>query len=207
MGCSVCHYHTGTPGGDIKIGNSSGFDLGGFASREWLAGFLDPKQINGPKYFGNTAFKSGEMANFLKEEFDIDDEEELEFVKEEYQSIAMALSAEAKLPSQTEADKENADLIDEGRELIADRCTECHKFGDEGHLGSAPDLTGYGSVEWLTGILANPAHERFYPDTNDGMPAYESFSNDTPEERARRIQVLAHWLRGEPAPEPNPVEQ
>ena len=41
-------------------------DLGGFASREWLTGLLDPKRVDGPKYFGNSGFKKGEMVAFVK---------------------------------------------------------------------------------------------------------------------------------------------
>ena len=41
--------------------------LAGFASREWLAGLLDPKQIDGPDYFGPTSHHDGDMVNFVKE--------------------------------------------------------------------------------------------------------------------------------------------
>jgi mono/diheme cytochrome c family protein len=73
------------------------------------------------------------------------------------------------------------------------RCTECHQFRKKDEDATAPDLTGYGSREWLIGIIANPKHERFYGTRNDRMPAFG-------EEKildARSIELLADWLRGE----------
>ena len=66
-----------------------------------------------------------------------------------------------------------------GAALIKDQagCTNCHHFHDEGSLGSAPDLTGYGSREWLIGMISNPEHERFYGDKNDRMPAFAAGDN------------------------------
>ncbi|NQT12634.1 MAG: cytochrome c, partial [Planctomycetes bacterium] len=86
-------------------------------------------------------------------------------------------------PSQREIDQRDADRIEEGRELLVDwGCTDCHRFGDEGdHVG--PDLTGYGSAEWIGQFISDPADEdtgvrrklRFYGDENYGMPSYRRF--------------------------------
>jgi mono/diheme cytochrome c family protein len=78
-------------------------------------------------------------------------------------------------------------------------CIDCHKFGDQGDLGLAPDLTGYASREWLTAFISNPAHERFYPETNDRMPA---FAADSAKPLANRLSpedlaMIVAWLRGE----------
>ncbi len=77
-------------------------------------------------------------------------------------------------------------------------CADCHYFHGAGYLGIAPDMTGYGSRDWLTGIITNPEDERFYPNRNDGMPAYHAF----PEEPAKNlltreeIETLADLIRG-----------
>ena len=70
--------------------------------------------------------------------------------------------------------------IDEGRELLVSEmgCTDCHRFHDDGELGIAPDLTGYGSREWLIGFISDPRHERFYGENNDRMPAYAPSGDD-----------------------------
>ena len=72
------------------------------------------------------------------------------------------------------------------------------KFRDKGELGSAPDLTGYASPEWLTAFLSNPADERFYRDENDRMPAFAPHPGD-PANRlsAEDLALLVSWLRGE----------
>ena len=77
-------------------------------------------------------------------------------------------------------------------------CADCHKIGDAGDLGSAPDLTGYGSPNWLQEFISNPEHERFYPDTNDRMPAFAD-SDDITQNRLSPIELdlLVRWLRGQ----------
>lgn len=196
--CSICHDHLAGPGGDpmaeIKAEESTSPNLAGFASRRWLAGLLDPKKINGPEYFGNTAFRGGKMADFVKNTFS-------EFEADERAGIIAALSAEAELPSQRLIDAQDAKLIAEGRTLITEEagCTECHKFRGHGQLGTAPELTGYGSARWTTGILRDPAHVRFYGKHNDRMPAYAASETDPSLNTldARRIELLVKWLRGE----------
>ncbi|HEY2837587.1 MAG TPA: c-type cytochrome, partial [Pirellulales bacterium] len=68
----------------------------------------------------------------------------------------------------------DAQLIAKGDALIKDKagCTNCHRFGDQGDLGAAPDLGGYGSREWLLGMISDPKHERFYGEKNDRMPSF-----------------------------------
>ncbi len=68
-----------------------------------------------------------------------------------------------------------------------------------------PDLTGYGSREWLIAIISDPAHKRFYGTRNDRMPAYAK-DPEKPDQNvlsATQIELLANWLRGagsEPRP-------
>jgi ubiquinol-cytochrome c reductase cytochrome b subunit len=99
------------------------------------------------------------------------------------------------LPGQAEADERDVALIEEGRKFIASetaRCVECHQFRKSDEGATAPDLTGYGSREWLISIISNPRHERFYGRRNDRMPSFG-------EEKildARSIELLADWLRG-----------
>jgi len=70
-------------------------------------------------------------------------------------------------------------------------CIDCHKFHNKGQFGGAPDLTGYGSREWLTGIISDPAHKRFYGKTNDRMPAYAGTLS------TKQIEILSDYLRGD----------
>jgi ubiquinol-cytochrome c reductase cytochrome b subunit len=199
--CASCHDAISKQPGhdpldDIKASSSLAPNLAGFASRPWIAGLLDPKQIVGPDYFGNTKFRNGKMVGFVKETLaELDDEQKANLTK----AIA-ALSAEANLPSQRDLDKKDAAMIEEGRRLIADDfgCTDCHKYRDKPGAGEAPDLAGYGSASWIADFMANPAAKRFYGKQNDRMPAYAPSAHSAENIlNAHQIEMLTNWLRGD----------
>jgi ubiquinol-cytochrome c reductase cytochrome b subunit len=200
--CATCHNHgtnsdTAEIGEDIWIEQSTAPNLSGFATRRWLTGLLDPKQIVGPEYFGNTKLRRSKMVGWVKDNLGNLDEDG----KKNLEKTIAALSAEAKLPAQRDLDAKDAKIIEEGRKLIVDdfSCTDCHKFHDAGTQGDAPNLTGYGSLEWTAGVIRNPAASRFYGKINDRMPAYASSASDPSQNAltARQIELLADWLRGQ----------
>jgi ubiquinol-cytochrome c reductase cytochrome b subunit len=191
--CASCHRYEGHDGLGVTTTNPpSGADLKGFASREWLAGLHDPARISSPHYFGGTKFADGKMARFVKKavaEFSAEQKEQLT-------RVIAAVSAEASLKSQRAIDQRDSALIAEGRVLFtteAMRCAECHQFRKKDEDATAPDLTGYGSKEWLVGIITNPKHERYYGKRNDRMPAFGADSILD----AQAMGLLADWLRGE----------
>jgi len=193
--CASCHPHVDAAGQGIASEDPSAPNLYGFATRDWVAGWLDPKRVGGPHYFGNTAFANGDMVTHITMELaDLSDEE-----KQELQQIAMLLSAEAKLPGQAALDAKDAETIGEARELMnLYGCLDCHKFHGEG-TSNGPELSAYGSREWTMAIIANPGAERFYGNDNDRMPAYAEFP-EKPEKNLlseREIGLLADWLRGD----------
>ena len=198
--CAGCHRYDGRDGmGNSLKESPSASDLKGFASRAWLAGLLDPQRIDSPHYFGATKFKDGKMAKFVKKDVaGFSDEQKAQLNK-----IIAALSAEAELKSQRDVDRRDAALIAEGKTLIAGdsmRCSECHQFHKPDEDASAPDLTGFGSRDWLMNFIANPAHARFYGKRNDRMPAFGS--DKVLDDHA--IGLIADWLRGDwydPSPE------
>src|SRR5260370_7971515 len=72
-------------------------------------------------------------------------------------AIATALSAQSQLQTQRESDGKDAELIRRGVGLIEQNCTRgCHKFGEHGQAGLAPDLTGYGPHQWNTCPWVDP---------------------------------------------------
>lgn len=196
--CAKCHRHGGNDGsGGTPKDEASAADLKGFGSRAWLEGLLDPKKIETAAYFGNTKFckpaegkKKGKMIRYVLEDLkDLSDADKAKLKK-----IVAALSAEAQLPSQADADKKDAAAIEEGRALINGgkdpfSCADCHQFRND-EKGSGPDLTGWGSRDWMIALVKNPAHERFYEgDHNDRMPAFEK------ELDAKAIGAVVDWLR------------
>ncbi len=191
--CASCHRYGGHNGvGAVPKEPEAASDLKGFASREWLSGLLDPERIRTPQYFGATRFKDGRMARFVHQTVAAYSPEE----KEKLRKVIVALSAEAKLKSQIDADRRDEALIAEGRSLLRNqeiRCTECHQFQRPDEEATAPDLTGYGSREWLTAFLHDPAHARFYGRRNDRMP---SFGKDQVLDD-HSLGLIADWLRGD----------
>lgn len=198
--CASCHSHADAAGKGMVAAESSAPNLHRFGTAEWIEGLLDPSSIAGPRYFGKTKFADGEMASHMQELMaNADDEMEL---REKLRQAAAALAAEAGLGSHAGATSPKAADIEAGRKLIAGElgCTDCHRFRDQGELGSAPDLTGYGSREWLAGMIANPQGERFYAeDRNDRMPAFAP-QPEQPEQNLlsqQELDLIVHWLRGE----------
>jgi len=193
--CASCHSHL-PPAEDASpaLAKATAPNLYGFADRAWIAGLLNPEQISGPSYFGGTAHAEGEMASYVKETLP-------DWPAEDVKNVVLALSAEAQLKSQRADDEKDATRIAAGRELIAneENCTMCHKFHDVGELGSAPDLTDYGSRGWLIGMIRNPTHERFYRDANDRMPAFAEHEGNSTKNLLddRAIGLIADWLRGD----------
>lgn len=163
-------------------------DLKGFASREWLAGLLDPARVDGPHYFGGTKFKDAKMVKWVKKNATPDKADDLK-------KVTAALSAEAKLKSQINADKIDAEIIKQGRVLITGDfdCVDCHSFAKKYPDAIAPDLTGYGSRTWLMRFISNPNHADFYGKRNDRMPAFADKKILDP----KQIGLLADWLRGD----------
>ena len=191
--CAGCHRFNGHDGlGLVSTNAPEASDLKAFASREWITGLLDPEKINGPHYFGGTKFKDGKMAKFVKKDvaqFSVEEKAKLN-------KVIIALSAEAELKAQRDGDKRDDAIIREGKALLSSaemHCADCHQFHKTDEDATAPDLTGYGSRAWLTEIIANPTHAKFYGKKNDRMPA---FAEDKILD-AHSIGLLVNWLRGE----------
>jgi ubiquinol-cytochrome c reductase cytochrome b subunit len=195
--CASCHrfgQHDGT--GAVPKEPPSASDLKGFASREWIRGLLDADQIDQPHYFGASRLKDGEMARFVKKDVSAYKDEQ----KQMLAKVIVALSAEAELPSQAELDKRDASDILAGQPMLKKstaespglNCVRCHRYRDSGK-DDAPDLTGYGSKKWIVGIISDPIHEMYYPESNDRMPRFGAQGILD----ATSIELIADWIRGE----------
>jgi ubiquinol-cytochrome c reductase cytochrome b subunit len=189
--CAACHRYDGHDGTNgIPMDPQSASDLKGFASREWLSGLLDPTKVDSTNYFGATKFRDKKMVGFVKKTVAKYSAEE----KAHLSKVIAAVSAEAQLDGQTSIDKRDAALIEEGRTLLRSetQCTDCHQFHKTDEDATGPDLTGYGSRQWLIKFISNPEHPGFYGARNDRMPAFgeKQILSD------REIGLIADWLRG-----------
>jgi ubiquinol-cytochrome c reductase cytochrome b subunit len=206
--CASCHDHADAEGNGILAQDPTAPNLYRFASVEWLTGLLDSKQIayappidqqtgkpkctptDRPKYFGGSEkLKKADMADFVKGSLK---ELRREVGEEEFRTLIKALAAEASRKPGEAASKET-------RERIGDfTCFDCHPFHVPRKTEAGPNLTGYGSRDWLMAIISDPASNRFYGKNNDRMPSYAK-SPDKAEENvlsAGQIELLADWLRG-----------
>jgi ubiquinol-cytochrome c reductase cytochrome b subunit len=191
--CSSCHRYNGHDGaGEAPKDVQSASDLKGFASREWLTGLLDPERIGTTNYFGATRHMRGKMSKFVHEKVAaFTPEKAAQLVK-----VIAAVSADAGLKSQRDADARDAKLIAEGRGLFGEdgvNCANCHQFHSKDENATGPDLTGYGSREWLVKFIGDPAHTDFYGERNDRMPAFGRAGILS----EQQIGLVADWLRGD----------
>ena len=110
-------------------------------------------------------------------------------------SPALAVAA-----AEADAAAQKDGVLEKGKKALADTfsCTDCHKFHDKGE-GGAPDLTGYGSRDWMVRMISNPAHDDFYGSRNDRMPAFAA--KPAPPKanllRDEELLLIVRWLRGE----------
>ncbi|MHC4942319.1 MAG: cytochrome b N-terminal domain-containing protein [Planctomycetota bacterium] len=202
--CSGCHTHAPRDGSALDDSqtfiisrDSSAANLYQFGDKAWLDGLLDPERIAGPHYFGNTAFKKGDMVEFVQVE--LSDRET--WTLEQIDLVKAALLMEAgHLPEGASLDQFEKQAA-EGRAVIKDleRCAMCHTFHDQKENSDGPDLTGYASRAWMIDFISNPSAIRFYGKTNDRMPVFaqdpsKPFQNIlSPEE----LSLLVSWLRRE----------
>lgn len=191
--CASCHRYGGHDGLEgIPKEPASASDLKGFASREWLSGLLDPARVGSVHYFGGTKFAEGKMVRFVKKDIAALDEAG----RARLSDAIAALSAEASLKSQRELEMRESARILAGRKALASRplrCTDCHAFGKPDEDATGPELTGFGSREWLMAFIRDPAHARFYGKRNDRMPRFgaEQILDEV------EMGLLTDWLRGE----------
>src|ERR1041385_5224888 len=169
--CAACHRYGGHDGTGLKPRvPQKASDLKGFASREWLAGLLDPSKITTTNYFGATKFRTGKMVKFVSRDVAHYSAEQ----KQTLLKVIAAVSAEAQLKGQLLVEQQEAGIIQEGKTLLRTetRCTDCHQFHKADEDATAPELTGYGSRPWLIGFISNPAHAKYYGTRNDQMPQF-----------------------------------
>lgn len=182
-------------------------------STVWMLGILDVKSFTGRHFFGyeGSPFIDSDMATFLADSAETS-ADGAKTPPAAFRQIQYALSRESRqisLATISATDRKQWDDLDElGRRLITGglaevlpsgtSCVDCHKFHDAGELGSAPDLTGYMSREWMIDFVKNPGAERFYGDKNDRMPAFAPHDDPTHNQLDQKsIELIVDWLRGD----------
>ncbi len=189
--CASCHRYDGHDG----LGNAlpkdsiSASDLKGYGSRAWAQGFLNADTILTSRYWGGTAHTEGDMVGWLGDHIPDTDEE-----KATRRHVVLALSSQAALRSQAEADRRDSAQIALGIQYMRNTtsgCAECHNFQDVGT--DSPVLTGWASREWMVDFVNDPSHVRYFGRDNDRMPSYGKEKSLT----QREIEMVVDWIRQE----------
>jgi ubiquinol-cytochrome c reductase cytochrome b subunit len=164
--CTKCHVLNGE--GEQDAPNHTGF-----GSREWILGMmLDPQ---GDHYFGKT--KIDDMKPMGKK-----------LGKAKMLAAAEFLFAEGHEPQDPPVD---AALAKQGAQVFKDVCMNCHLYKGEGaDVLEGPDMTGYGSRNWIIEQLRDPDAETQYGELND-MPSFADDLDDND------MKMVAAYLRQE----------
>ena len=176
--CAVCHSYTpadpkdAVKFNDPKLKYKAG-DLAGYATEPWIRGLLNNPADE--KYFGRTnlngmrKWRTGidrareklKMKDAAKAAKEIAEEEAA------FDEIAKFLAQQVKPKKDRDAK-----LQEKGLQLFVDNCAGCHKFEKEGGIpGPGPELTEYGTPEWIRFMLMAPGHPARFGDKNQ-MPAF-----------------------------------
>lgn len=187
--CASCHRYEGHNGIRKPIKEDpTASDLGTFGTRSWLLGILT--DFTSEKHFGATKnnadvgerFLEGAMAGWVAENVKGKKvkPEELDGLVEFLQS----LSDRPDGPVDPQKVAKGREFFVVGSDALeGGACYDCHAmkvkddpdglFKEEGAglATGAPDLTGYGSADWLRDFVRNPGAKRFYGSHN-AMPAF-----------------------------------
>jgi ubiquinol-cytochrome c reductase cytochrome b subunit len=190
--CGSCHNYTAKPGDPFESwnGGKSASDLGDFASEEWIYGLL----VNSlsKKHFGLVTEKVDKVDQPIftgmhdwrqaVEERRKDEKLDEKAIAEEEAGFKQTA---AWLANQAKPREQRDPKLFDGQKAFFNgdnRCSGCHAIEKkeviDGKVSykivggkSAPDLTNYGSAEWIRGMIMSPNHKSRYKGSPH-MPAF-----------------------------------
>jgi quinol-cytochrome oxidoreductase complex cytochrome b subunit/mono/diheme cytochrome c family protein len=180
--CAVCHRYTvngrnefpqADKGTAVKVKPP---DLGGFGTEEWIHAFLlDPGSEH---FFANKKRSAGaEEPKFTRMAQWVKDKRR----KADPEVLAADFGKIAKWLASHPHGKEWKDpALTEGYNLFQTKynCKSCHSYAGGKNRENAPDLTGYGSAEWIRRMVTAPARPELYGDNNE-MPTFRNLETLT----------------------------
>jgi ubiquinol-cytochrome c reductase cytochrome b subunit len=186
--CASCHRYQGHDGtGKVPAEQATASDLGTFGTRDWIRGMLT--EPAGPTHFGPTKnnaeigerFVKGAMAEWVSENVTSKKlkGDELDALVEFLASLSGHTGVRGTIDEEKAA--KGMSLFALGNEDLNGTCYGCHAMRvaedpeglfsepSDGMAAGAPDLTGYGSADWLRDFISDPGQKRFYASHN-AMP-------------------------------------
>ncbi len=222
--CAGCHRFHGHDGTDHKPAEEpTAADLGNFGTREWIRSVL----VDYRNHFAPLARASwnGEPvgANFLEGDMAEWSADNRDTLLDPANAESLAALVEFLFAQGRRRDLPPPDpaLVAQGKEIfvsgelasgeLTSACAECHSMhaiGDEEPIaedGYAPNLTGYGSIDWLKSFVADPGAEQHYGGVEkNAMPAFRDRLTE------QEIELLARWIvrdyPGAPRPSAEPAQ-
>ena len=212
--CATCHRYDGHNGVEEVPGEpATSSDLAGFASRAWVRGLLgDPMSDS---YFGRMTKDDGSPAHtqmrdwIAKRTAEYRSDGAIEELRTSLDAVAAYLENESVAPGrlrdvspysiddppaivvELERTEAGQQILD-GRQFFMLVCNECHRYdGVSAGFVDAPEMLGYGSVEWLERMIAEPDHELRYGAGGD-EPAQTPRFRDRLSDNERKL--IATWL-------------
>lgn len=203
--CASCHRYDGHDGtGKVPAEIATASDLGTFGTRTWIRGMITGTA--GRQHFGPTEnapevgerFTGGEMAKWVAENV-----ASKKMREGEVDAVVEFLASLSGHRGIGELDKtkiaKGQEFFALGTDAVAGTCYACHamtlandpdglfKDPDVKMVSDAPDLSGYGSAEWLHEFIRNPALTKFYGGHN-AMPAFaDRLSN-------QELDLIVAWM-------------
>ncbi len=209
--CAACHRFDGHDGlGMTPSEPATSSDLAGYASRSWIRALLTNPMNE--RFFGLMRKPDGTPAHTRMKRWtgemvdDADDEESRRELNRAFDAVAAYLEDESVHPGRLaaidlnasdsgtvgETSSERDSLLIEGRRFFMSTCNECHSYQGK-RIGTfhAPDMYGYGSVDWIEQMIAEPDHETKYRSKGRQPAQMPSFRDRlTLQERL----LIAQWL-------------
>jgi ubiquinol-cytochrome c reductase cytochrome b subunit len=203
--CASCHRYEGHDGkGKVPKEEPTASDLGTFGTRAWIRGILtDPA---GPKHFGPTQNSADIGERFVKGDMTQWVAENVTSGKVKVDELDAVVEFLASLSGHKEIGAIDDEKVRKGQEFfvlgsdaVSGTCYDCHamKVSDDPAdlfkepstqiATGAPELTGYGSADWLHAFIRDPGQKRFYGSHN-AMPAFAEQLSE------QDFEMLVDWL-------------
>lgn len=212
--CAACHRYHGHDGlGRVPAEAADSSDLGGFGNQAWIRGLLEDPA--GEKYFGAMKKPDGEpahtkMTEWVEEQLDeFSNEADRAALLADFDAVAAYLADEGIHPGRltNSANAVNAagssdaggageanaeELVRQGRQVFVEVCNECHHYqGQNTGTTRAPEMFGYGSVEWIMDMIRHPDDPSRYGSTGREPAQMPPFEGKLTEQE---IRLIAEWL-------------
>jgi ubiquinol-cytochrome c reductase cytochrome b subunit len=191
--CAVCHTYVPTdPDAKVKFDNpnATAGDLAGYGTEKWIRGLLnDPSS---PRYFGRTKLEG--MTEWRQGIVEARTDMKPDEVKKQEADFDLIARVLPRLDD-PKLDKNDREAFLAAFKSENNKCSNCHKLGVPGK-SAGPNLTGYGSQDWLRHMIMAPGSQMRYGKRN-AMPAFRDFNAVSFDVQKAEVSSYADLIKAE----------